>query len=143
MKTSYKGIEFIKAFEKFSPKIYICPAGYKTIGYGHLIKNFENINGSINHDQALNLLKEDLHISESAIHRLTYVKLKQNQFDMLVSFTFNLGAGAFQRSTLRAKVNREEHEYVPMEFIRWVYASNKILPGLIKRRRAEAEIYTI
>ena len=59
----------------------------------------------------------------------------------LGSFAFNLGAGALQRSTLRRKVNREEHDAVPVEFRRWVWAGGRNLKGLIRRREAEAELY--
>jgi lysozyme len=61
----------------------------------------------------------------------------------LVSFTFNLGAAALQRSSLRRKINREEHESVPAEFMRWVYAGVKKSSGLIHRRKLEAELYSM
>ena len=62
-------------------------------------------------------------------------------FDALVSFAFNLGAGALQRSTLRRKVNREEHAAVPAEFRRWIWAGGRRLNGLVWRREAEAVLY--
>ena len=65
------------------------------------------------------------------------------QYDALVSFTFNLGSGALQRSTLRRKVNREEHNDVPAEFVRWVYAGGRKLVGLVRRRNAEAIAYVL
>ena len=74
--------------------------------------------------------------------RLISVPLTDGQFDALVSFTFNLGAGALQRSTLRRKVNRGEHEDVPAELIKWVWSNDKRLRGLIIRRRAEAFAYS-
>ncbi|WP_220473985.1 lysozyme [Klebsiella pneumoniae] len=61
--------------------------------------------------------------------------------DALVSFTFNLGAGALQRSTLRRKVNRGEHQAVPADLMKWVWAAGKRLPGLIRRRQAEGDAY--
>ncbi len=67
--------------------------------------------------------------------------LTQEQFVALTSFTFNLGYAALQRSTLRQKVNRNEHFQVPKELMRWVYSSGKILPGLVRRR--EAELYML
>lgn len=75
--------------------------------------------------------------------RLIEVPLTDDQYDTLVSFTFNLGAGALQRSTLRRKVNREEHAEVPAQLMRWVWAGGRILPGLKKRRAAEAKVYQI
>ncbi|QNQ61407.1 lysozyme [Brucella sp. 6810] len=73
--------------------------------------------------------------------RLISVPLTDGQFDALVSFTLNLGAGALQRSTLRRKVNRGEHESVPAELMKWVRAAGKRLPGLVRRRSAERVAY--
>ena len=73
--------------------------------------------------------------------RLIRVPLADGRFDALGSFTFNLGAGALQRSTLRRRVNREEHDAVPPEFRRWVWAGGRKLKGLIRRREVEAEFY--
>ena len=73
--------------------------------------------------------------------RLVTVPLTDGQFDALTSFTFNLGGGALQRSTLRRKVNREEHSAVPGEFRRWVWAGGRKLKGLVRRREAEAALY--
>lgn len=140
MHVSQKGLNFIKSFEGFSSKPYRCPAGYKTIGYGHLIKDNENIE-SVTKSYAVELLKQDVEAAESIVRRFTKVFLTQNQFDMLVSFVFNLGGGAYQRSSLRSKVNREEHEAVPFEFLKWIYSKGDILPGLLRRRRLEAKIY--
>jgi lysozyme len=82
-------------------------------------------------------------IAEQAVCRLVKVPLTDGQFDALVSFTFNLGSGALQRSTLRRKVNREEHEEVPREFLRWVWAGGRKLKGLVRRRAAEADLYRL
>lgn len=141
MKISDDMIDFIKSSEAFRSDVYICPAGFRTIGYGHLIGEAESIT-KITHDIALELLMHDINLAEAAVLRLTRIELRQNQFDALVSFVFNLGSAAYQRSTLRSKVNRGEHESVPSEFLRWVYANGKILKGLIARRKAEAEVYS-
>lgn len=139
--TGAQGLKLIKHFEGFYPTTYLDPVGIPTIGYGHLVKDGLPFQEPINEDQALELLKGDLDIAEKAVNRLVQVPLMQNQFDALVSFTFNLGAGALQRSTLRRKVNAQEHDQVGPEFTRWVWASGRKLPGLIKRRQAEAELY--
>ena len=76
-----------------------------------------------------------------AVLRLIRVPLEDGRFGALCSFTFNLGAGALQRSTLRRRVNREEHEAVPRELRRWVWAGGRKLKGLIRRREAEAALY--
>jgi len=140
---SNKGLQLIKQFEGFSPVIYKDSADLPTIGYGHLVlphelPSFKNV---ITKSQAEALLKADLLVAENAISRLIAAPLTQNQFDALVSFTFNLGAGALQRSTLRAKINIQEHSAVLIEFLRWVYADGRIIPGLVRRRKAEAELY--
>ena len=91
--------------------------------------------------EATDLLRKDVRIAERAVLRLISVPLTDGQFDALVSFTFNLGAGALQRSTLRRKVNRGEHESVPAELMKWVWAAGKKLPGLIHRRGREGTAY--
>jgi len=138
------GLNLIKRFEGFSPTIYICPAGYPTIGYGHVVLAHEKdrFAPGITHAEASELLRKDVGIAERAVMRLISVPLMDGQFDALVSFTFNLGAGALQRSTLRRKVNRGEHKSVPAELTNWVWAAGKRLPGLVRRRRAEASAYS-
>ena len=140
---SRQGLDLICRFEGFSPIIYMCPAGYPTIGYGHLITeaNKEQFLDGVDEDEALDLLRQDVAVAERAVLRLIAVPLTQGQFDALVSFAFNLGAGALQRSTLRRKVNREEHDDVPAELMKWVWAGSKKLRGLLKRRRAEVLLY--
>jgi lysozyme len=87
------------------------------------------------------LLIKDVLSAEKSVLRLIQAPLTDGQFDALVSFTFNLGGGALQRSTLRRKVNRQEHEDVPAEFMKWVWAGGKKLRGLVRRREAETRLY--
>jgi GH24 family phage-related lysozyme (muramidase) len=138
-----EGINLIKRFEGFSSTIYICPAGYPTIGYGHVVlaHEQEQFATGITQAEATELLRKDVRIAERALLRLISVPLTDGQFDALVSFTFNLGAGALQRSTMRRKVNRGEHEGVPTELMKWVWAAGKRLPGLVRRRRSESILY--
>lgn len=138
-----EGLDLIKRFEGFSPTIYICPAGYPTIGYGHVVLDEEKDRFANGIDQELGeeLLRRDAQVAERAILRLITVPLTDGQFDALVSFTFNLGSGALQRSTLRRKVNREEHSEVPAQLMRWIWAGGRKLKGLQRRRSAEAELY--
>ena len=119
------GLNLIKRFEGFSPTIYICPAGYPTIGYGHVVltDEREEFAAGITQAEATELLRKDVRLAERAVLRLISAPLTDGQFDALVSFTFNLGAGALQRSTLRLKVNRGEHESVPAELMKWVWAA--------------------
>ena len=145
MKTSPNGIELIKRFEGFSPTPYFCPANYLTIGYGHLITEKDAFITSkkteISKLQAEEILRSDLQKFERAIKNLINIPLDQNQFDALISFTFNLGAGALQRSTLRQKINRGEHIQASQEFLKWVYSSGRKVRGLIYRRIAESALY--
>ncbi len=138
-----EGLNLIKHFEGFEPEIYLDAAGLPTIGYGHLIrpgehKMFEN---GITESAAEALLAKDVWSAERSVLRLIGVPLTDGQYDALVSFTFNLGGGALQRSTLRRKVNREEHNEVPEQLMRWVWAGGRRLRGLMRRRKAEAVLY--
>lgn len=101
----------------------------------------EQFAAGITQAEATELLRKDVGIAELAVLRLISVPLTDGQFDALVSFTFNLGAGALQRSTLRRKANRGEHDSVPAELMKWVWAAGKRLPGLVRRRKAEALAY--
>jgi lysozyme len=138
-----EGLDLIKTFEGFGSAIYICPAGWATIGYGHVVREDErkHYEDGIDEEAGDAILQNDIEKSERAVLRLIRVALDDGQFDALVSFTFNLGAGALQRSTLRRKVNREEHESVPAEFRRWVWAGGRKLKGLMRRREVEARLY--
>ncbi len=135
------GLRLIRRFEGFSAMPYLCPAGYLTVGYGHVVKNPDAFRQPITEDEATGILTVDVETAERAVLRLISAPLTDGQFDALVSFTFNLGAGALQRSTLRRKVNREDHEDAAAEFLRWVWAGGRKLSGLIRRRQAEAALY--
>jgi len=135
------GIDLIKRFEGFSPIVYFCPAGYPTIGYGHVVKKGENFSAGITQDEAEELLCTDAQIAEQAVLRLITVPLTDGQFDALVSFTYNLGSGALQRSTLRRVINRQHHNEVPNQLMRWVWAGGRKLRGLTRRRTAEGNAY--
>ena len=119
---------------------YLCPAGYWTIGYGHLC---DPKHPPITEAEAEGDLATDLMTALSATLRYCPVLATEpeGRLAAIVDFTFNLGAGRLQRSTLRQKVNRGEHEGVPAELMKWVRAAGKKLPGLVRRRRAEISIY--
>lgn len=138
-----EGLNLIKRFEGFSSSIYICPAGYPTIGYGHVVLDEEKdqFAAGIDQEQGEELLRKDAQVAERAVLRLITVPLTEGQFDALVSFTFNLGSGALQRSTLRRKLNRQEYVSAAKEFRRWVWAGGRKLKGLIKRREAEKALF--
>lgn len=140
MKISQKGIDLIKRFEGFSPTAYLCPSGVWTIGYGHTAG--VRAGDGVDEDTAEDFLREDLADAEGAVGKYVKVPLKQWQFDALVSFTFNLGAGNLYSSTLLKKVNRNPDDpAIRQEFGKWVHAGGRVLPGLVERRKAEADMY--
>jgi lysozyme len=87
-------------------------------------------------------LEQDTRIAQASVLKNITVPLTNNQYDALVSFTFNLGGGALQRSTLRQLVNREEHILAAEEFKKWAWVGGRKMQGLIKRRREEAILYS-
>lgn len=139
MKTSQKGIDLIKRFEGCRLKAYKCPANVWTIGYGHT----GNVkpNDVITQEQAEELLKRDLISFENSVSKLIKIAVTQNEFDALVSFAFNVGVGALANSTLLKLLNAGNTKGASEQFGRWVYAGNKVLEGLIKRRNAERELF--
>lgn len=136
-------ILLIKFFEGFRPAVYICSGGYKTIGYGHALKKGEDdlFKNNITEEAAGILLDKDIEQAAAAVTRLIHVELNDNEYGALVSFTFNLGSGALQRSTLRSCLNRREYGMIPNELRKWVYAGGKKLPGLVRRRNTEAILF--
>lgn len=142
-KISDLGLGLIKSFEGFSSVIYICPAGYPTIGYGHLVRDAEIAfyNDGITVEEGEELLRKDALSAERAVINYISVPLSDGEFDALVSFTFNLGAGALQRSTLRRKLNRGDYVGASGEFKRWAWAGGRKLSGLIRRRKAESKMF--
>lgn len=119
-------------------KPYVCPAGYWTIGWGHLCKKDHPL---INREQGEIYLRGDLEMSAMAVDNLIRVPLTRGQRDALTSWTFNLGASRLRGSTLRAQLNRGDYDRVPTEMRRWVYAAGEKLGGLIARREAEVALW--
>ncbi len=141
MSISKEGIELIKRFEQFRATKYLCPAGFYTIGYGHVLKPHQSNWQEITKSQAESLLQQDILLAKAAVLRNITSPLNRYQLGALVSFTFNVGAGALQRSTLRQKINAFEHHLVESELQKWVFANGIKLPGLINRRQQEALLY--
>ena len=139
MKTSDKGIELIKKHEGFRSKAYRCSANVLTIGFGHTL----NVKSTdvITLDEAEYFLRQDVAFAEKEVNRHN-LNINQNQFDALVSFVFNLGVGNFARSTLLRKIKSDPNDpTIRKEFERWIYAGSKVLNGLVRRRKEEAELY--
>lgn len=139
MRTSQRGLDLIKGYEKLRLTAYKDSAGVWTIGYGHTRTAAPGM--QITEDQADALLREDLRDAEDAVNALVTTRLNQGQFDALVSWTFNLGQGALAQSSMLDDVNAARHAYVPREMTRWVHAGGRPLKGLARRRVDEAKLY--
>ena len=139
METSKTGLDLIKHFEGCELYAYKCPAGVWTIGYGHT-KGVEP-GMQITEQDAEDMLKEELIEYESYINDLVTVGLNQNQFDAMVSWVYNLGAGNLKASTLLKVLNAGDYVGVPAQIMRWNKAGGKVLEGLTRRRQAEADLF--
>jgi lysozyme len=145
-KLSQKGVDLIKQFEGLSLTPYVCAGGINTIGYGNTYymngKKVTLKDPKITQKQAEELLKHSLSTYEKAVDSFCRDDISQHQFDALVSFAYNLGTGALQRSTLIKKVNANPKDVtIADEFAKWNKANGRVLVGLTRRRQAEAKLY--
>jgi lysozyme len=142
MKKSEIGLNLIKHYEGYRSKPYLCPANRWTVGYGHLIGDGLNLPDNWNRhfsvEEINELLKRDLVKFEQGVLRYITVPLNQYQFDSLVSFSFNLGLGTLQRSTVRQKMNRGNIAGAITSLLKYNKAGGKVLRGLDLRRKDEA-----
>ena len=145
-KTGRKGIDLIKKFEGFRSKPYLDAVGIPTIGYG--ATHYGNgvkvkmTDKPITEEQGVELLKRMLKEYDNYVNRLLKVQVNQNQFDALVSFTYNLGGGALSQSTLLKRVNVNPNDPdIRNQFMRWTKAGGRELSGLVRRRKEEANLY--
>ena len=134
------GLDLIKSFEGLKLRAYLCPAKVWTIGYGSTGQHVTP-GKVITEAQAEELLKHDLDRFEAAVTRLVTVPLHQNQYDALVSFAFNVGISALERSTLLKRVNAKLFDQAAAEFQKWNRAAGRPLAGLTRRRAAEAALF--
>ncbi len=133
-----KAKQLIKQFEGLYLKAYVCPAGKLTIGWGHIVLPGEP--KIITIEQAEMYLSADVKKAESVL-RVVKVPINDNQKSALISFIFNLGAGAFSTSTLLKMLNKKDYTGASDQLLRWVYAKGKKLPGLVRRREAERKLF--
>lgn len=150
LKISSNGITLIKRFEGNRLKSYKCPAGVWTIGVGHTGKvGLKKICAGmkITDNQSTALLKGDLKTFENAVNTYVTVRLSQCQFDALVSFAFNVGAGNLKSSTLLRKLNEGYYLGAAEQLLKWNKADTDgdgdldVLPGLTRRREAEKKLF--
>jgi lysozyme len=141
MQLSAEGLELIKNSEGFRGKVYRDVAGFLTIGYGHLIKLGETFPNGITEPQAAAILGCDVQEAEQAVARLVKVPLTQGQFDALVDFCFNLGAGRLASSTLLRDLNAGNRDAAAAQLLSWDHAGGVVIAGLKARRQAELELW--
>ena len=155
MNLSERGRKMIAEFEGCSRKPYKCPAGAMTIGIGHALTKDELDSGmlaidgasvpwrnGITMDQVQALFDQDVEPFERLINTTTHRPINQNQFDALVSFSFNIGAYAYRHSTALRKLNSYNRSEVPAEMRRWDKANGKKIKGLTERRKHESELFS-
>ena len=156
MKVSERCKQMVVHHEGKRNKPYRCPANLFTIGVGHVmypeqakLKLADRLNFPIKPEddriysdaEVMDILSKDLARFESGVSRLCPVSLTQGQFDALVSFSFNVGLGNLQRSTIRMKVNRQDFEGAAEGFLDWTKAGGKVLKGLVNRRNDEKALF--
>lgn len=142
MQVSQNGINFIKSFEGCRLNAYkpVSTERYFTIGYGHYGSDVRE-HQHITQEEAETLLKFDLRVFEYAVNNQVKVRINQNQFDALVSFAYNCGREALRTSNLLKLLNDGDPKGASNEFEKWVHAGGKVLNGLVKRRKAEKELF--
>lgn len=137
-------IDMIRAFEGFRAKPYLCPAGKATIGYGSTWRMdgspVELTDPPMTDAQAVSLLEREVYgTALPGVLRLCPLTISQpGVLNALVDFTFNLGVGQLQTSTLRRKINAQDWQGAREQLARWVRGGGRVLPGLVRRRAAEA-----
>lgn len=142
MNLSQKGLDLIKSFEGLVLHAYkaVSTEEYYTIGYGHYGQDVSKTL-SITQEQAEELLKQDVKRFVDGVNKVLQVEVNQNQFDSLVSLAYNIGLGAFGRSTLLEKLNKRDFTGTAKEFDRWNKSGGVVLAGLVRRRKEERELF--
>lgn len=147
LRSSEDCVRKIIGHENFEPHVYPCQAGHPTIGYGHRLLRSETFPRGITREEAKKILEKDMQIAERAVQRYTKVPLSQQQFDALVSFTYNVGGDNYRESTLRHLLNQGKYLDAADQFPRWNKVWNEKLKrhvvsnGLTNRRREERETF--
>ena len=145
MRINDAGLDIVKRFEGFRAQVYRCPAGVPTIGYGGTrYRDGTPVrmgDGEITEEEAEDLLASHCGHAGRSISRLSTVALSSNQFSALVSLTMNIGSGNFQASAVRQKLNRGDYDGAADNFWQWRRGGGRILPGLVRRRAAEAALF--
>ncbi len=135
----FEGFHRVASADPGRVRPYICPAGFWTIGYGHLC---DPRHPPITEAEADVYLAHDLQMALAATLRYCPVLATEpeGRLAAIADFAFNLGAGRLQTSTLRRRVNQRDWAAAAQELRRWVYGGGRVLPGLVARRGAEAAL---
>jgi len=154
MKVDSNYFDFLGVAEGYKSKVYADSGGLPTIGFGHLLTKSEINSGKIyinnvavkyslglTPQQAMDLRRQDTSYVESCVNGLVQVALTQNQYNALISFTFNVGNEAFRTSTLLKKLNAGLYEEIPAQMRRWHHVAGKDVQGLINRREADVKLW--
>ena len=154
MKVDPKFYEFLTSVEGKYKQVYLDSGGEPTIGIGHLLTLSERRSGKIvigkavveyryglTDEQILSLCRQDIRTVVNVVNRGVKVILTQNQFNALVSFTFNVGNEGFLNSTLLRFLNQGQYDNVPTQLRRWKYDNGKVVQGLINRREKEIRLW--
>lgn len=137
-------IKLVARFEGYSATAYKCPAGIWTIGYGStfLADSSRVKEGDIiTEEAALQLLRGVLIQFQHSLLKLVTCELNENQTAAVTSLVYNIGVNAFAKSTLLKLLNKEQYEEAALEFLKWTRGGGKVLPGLVRRRHAEKELF--
>ncbi len=141
MVLSAAGLALLKESEGFRRKVYLDANGLPTIGYGHRLLHPESFPNGVTEQQAEELLAGDVGQAEQAVRRLVRVPLSQGQFDALVDFCFNLGAGRLAASTLLADLNSGRYDAAAEQLLLWDHAGDRECEALRARRQAEFRLW--
>lgn len=155
MQLSDEGLALLKSLEGVEAEPYRDSAGLLSVGVGHCLTKDELSSGKIycgdqvirwkdrplTDEQITALLAEDVSWSEACVEACIRVQLTQNQYDALVIFVYNIGPNAFRESTLCRLLNAGDYDAIPAQLRRWNRAGGQVLPGLVRRRAREIEVW--
>ena len=141
MEYSLDGLHLTESFESCRLQAYLDSAGVPTIGYGHT--HGVTLGMSCTQEEAEQWLQQDIQVAAQAVNGMVTVALTQPEFDALVDFAFNLGAGNLQKSTLLRLLNAGDYKGAAAEFEKWDRAGGKVMAGLLRRRQAEEQMFDV
>lgn len=139
MRTSERGLALIRQFEGLRLRAYRDVVGVPTIGYGHTAG--AKMGQEISRERAEELLLAEVERFEGYVDRLVTVPITQGQFDALVAWTYNLGPGALEKSTMLRRLNAGDYTGAAAEMERWTRAGGQVIAGLVRRRAAERALF--